>query len=203
MDCGIALPPLYRSLRCDLSPPDRSQQLHMASLAACPRLAARAALARPLVRCSSSLTAPNWAPWPQRQQAQRDVAAAARNRLADLLADMREEEKVEETASSVPEGAPPVIAAARAPPPAACSCLPIACARSLHALLPLAGIQGCLACPLSHPLCALAVTKLEWQAPLGVLRYPDPRLRAPNAHVAVFDDSLRQLAAEMFEVMYQ
>lgn len=105
----------------------------MSLAASCPRLAARAALARPLNRCSSSMAAPNWAPWPQRQQTQRAVAATARNRLADLLADMREEEKVEETASSVPEGAPPTFAAAPPPPPAAAACLleppPLRCAR--------------------------------------------------------------------------
>ncbi|EFN57416.1 hypothetical protein CHLNCDRAFT_17300, partial [Chlorella variabilis] len=48
-----------------------------------------------------------------------------------------------------------------------------------------------------------AVTKLEWQSPLAVLRYPDPRLRAPNARIGAFDDSLRRLAEEMFEVMYE
>lgn len=48
-----------------------------------------------------------------------------------------------------------------------------------------------------------AVTKLEWQSPLEVLRYPDPRLRAPNARIGAFDDSLRRLAEEMFEVMYE
>lgn len=47
------------------------------------------------------------------------------------------------------------------------------------------------------------MTKLEWQSPLAVLRYPDPRLRAPNARIAAFDDTLRKLAEEMFEVMYQ
>jgi peptide deformylase len=47
------------------------------------------------------------------------------------------------------------------------------------------------------------VEKLEWQAPLRVLLYPDPRLRAPNARIAVFDQSLKQLAAEMLELMYQ
>jgi len=47
------------------------------------------------------------------------------------------------------------------------------------------------------------VSKLEWQSPLTVLQYPDPRLRAQNARIGVFDDSLRQLAEEMFEVMYQ
>jgi peptide deformylase len=47
-----------------------------------------------------------------------------------------------------------------------------------------------------------AVTTLAWESPLIILKYPDPRLRAPNAPVGCFDDSLRQLAEEMFEVMY-
>ena len=53
----------------------------------------------------------------------------------------------------------------------------------------------------SHDLCA--VTELVWERPLTVLNYPDPRLRAPNARIGVFDDRLRQLAAEMFDVMYR
>ena len=48
-----------------------------------------------------------------------------------------------------------------------------------------------------------AVTELAWERPLTVLNYPDPRLRAPNARIGVFDDRLRQLAAEMFDVMYR
>jgi peptide deformylase len=36
-----------------------------------------------------------------------------------------------------------------------------------------------------------------------VLLYPDPKLRAPNATISCFDESLRQLAEQMFEVMYQ
>lgn len=48
----------------------------------------------------------------------------------------------------------------------------------------------------------IAVTELAWESPLRVLRYPDPRLRAINGIVAVFDDSLKRLAQEMFEVMY-
>eukprot|EP00887_Chlorella_sp_A99_P004052 scaffold11.g4052.t1 len=47
------------------------------------------------------------------------------------------------------------------------------------------------------------VTELKWETPLKVLQYPDPRLRAQNARVGVFDESLRRLAAEMFEVMYE
>jgi peptide deformylase len=47
------------------------------------------------------------------------------------------------------------------------------------------------------------VTKLEWQSPLKVLQYPDPRRRAQTGRVGVFDDTLKQLASEMFEVMYE
>ncbi|KAG1677046.1 hypothetical protein FOA52_001216 [Chlamydomonas sp. UWO 241] len=46
------------------------------------------------------------------------------------------------------------------------------------------------------------VTKLEWSSPLKVVKYPDPRLRAVNAKVGVFDESLMQLAKEMIAVMY-
>ncbi|DBB17934.1 TPA: Peptide deformylase 1B, chloroplastic, variant 2 [Trebouxia sp. C0006] len=48
-----------------------------------------------------------------------------------------------------------------------------------------------------------AVSKLEWESPLDIVRYPDPRLRAKNARIAVFDESLKQLAAEMFAIMYR
>ena len=48
-----------------------------------------------------------------------------------------------------------------------------------------------------------AVTKLEWQSPLEIIKYPDPRLRASNASVGCFDGSLRKISEEMFELMYQ
>ena len=48
-----------------------------------------------------------------------------------------------------------------------------------------------------------AVTALEWKRPLEIVKYPDPRLRAVNAKVGVFDATLLQLAKEMIEVMYQ
>lgn len=48
-----------------------------------------------------------------------------------------------------------------------------------------------------------AVEKLQWSTPLSIIKYPDPRLRAVNARVAVFDDTLKQLANQMFEIMYQ
>lgn len=47
------------------------------------------------------------------------------------------------------------------------------------------------------------VTKLEWSKPLGIVKYPDPRLRQVNAKVGVFDGSLIELAKEMAEIMYQ
>lgn len=50
--------------------------------------------------------------------------------------------------------------------------------------------------------CCHAVTKLEWKAPLDIVKYPDPRLRAVNAKVAVFDESLMALAKEMIRLMY-
>lgn len=51
---------------------------------------------------------------------------------------------------------------------------------------------------LIHP-----VTTLEWKAPLSIIRYPDPRLRAVNANIACFDDSLMTLAKEMIVLMYE
>ncbi len=47
------------------------------------------------------------------------------------------------------------------------------------------------------------MSKLQWSKPLQIIKYPDPRLRAPNAKVSVFDSSLLELAREMIEVMYQ
>ncbi|KAG2496147.1 hypothetical protein HYH03_005749 [Edaphochlamys debaryana] len=47
------------------------------------------------------------------------------------------------------------------------------------------------------------ITKLEWTSPLQIVKYPDPKLRAVNARIGVFDDSLSKLAKEMIEVMYQ
>lgn len=53
------------------------------------------------------------------------------------------------------------------------------------------------------PAACRAAEVLEWRSPLQVLKYPDPGLRAVNARVGVFDESLTRLAAEMFDVMYQ
>lgn len=47
------------------------------------------------------------------------------------------------------------------------------------------------------------VEELRWDSPLQVLQYPHPKLRAQNARLGVFDDNLRQLVAEMFDIMYR
>jgi len=47
------------------------------------------------------------------------------------------------------------------------------------------------------------VEKLEYTLPLGIVEYPDPRLRAENAEVGVFDETVKTLATEMFEIMYK
>lgn len=44
---------------------------------------------------------------------------------------------------------------------------------------------------------------LEFDSPLEVILYPDPRLRAKNKFIKVFDDKLQQLVNEMLDVMYK
>ncbi|KAL3678199.1 hypothetical protein R1sor_021155 [Riccia sorocarpa] len=44
---------------------------------------------------------------------------------------------------------------------------------------------------------------VEFESPLGVILYPDPRLRAKNKRITVFDEKLQALVAEMFDVMYK
>lgn len=49
-------------------------------------------------------------------------------------------------------------------------------------------------------------TELEWDSPLtleSILKYPHPKLRAPNARIGVFGEPLQRLANEMFDVMYR
>ncbi|CAJ1780955.1 unnamed protein product [Sphenostylis stenocarpa] len=43
----------------------------------------------------------------------------------------------------------------------------------------------------------------EFVPPLRIVEYPDPKLRARNKRVVTFDDSLKKLVHEMFNVMYQ
>lgn len=43
----------------------------------------------------------------------------------------------------------------------------------------------------------------EFEPPLKILEYPDPKLRARNKRIVTFDDSLNKLVHEMFDVMYK
>ena len=45
--------------------------------------------------------------------------------------------------------------------------------------------------------------KLDFTLPLSILLYPNPKLRAKNTVVTVFDDKLAELAKGMFKVMYE
>lgn len=47
------------------------------------------------------------------------------------------------------------------------------------------------------------VTELAFDAPLSIVLYPDPRLRAVNAKIGVFGEPVKRLAEEMFRVMYE
>lgn len=44
---------------------------------------------------------------------------------------------------------------------------------------------------------------LQFKAPLEIIKYPDPILRAKNKRVNKFDDNLKRLVHEMFDVMYR
>ena len=48
-----------------------------------------------------------------------------------------------------------------------------------------------------------AVKELHWHSPLQIIRYPDPRLRAANARIGVFDESLEKLGRELLDTMYK
>lgn len=49
----------------------------------------------------------------------------------------------------------------------------------------------------------ITVTSLDFEAPLDIVMYPDPRLRAVNAKIGVFGEPVKRLAKEMFRVMYE
>jgi hypothetical protein len=70
-------------------------------------------------------------------------------------------------------------------------------------LEPLLAFPHATSTTILNPYPPAAVSKLEWQSPLQVVKYPDPRLRAVNAKIGTFDDSLVALAKEMLEIMYQ
>ncbi|KAG0474177.1 hypothetical protein HPP92_016034 [Vanilla planifolia] len=44
---------------------------------------------------------------------------------------------------------------------------------------------------------------LKFVPPLKIVEYPDPRLRARNKRINTFDENLKKLADEMFDVMYK
>lgn len=46
-------------------------------------------------------------------------------------------------------------------------------------------------------------SSLEYETPLKIVLYPDPRLRVKNKRIAKFDEKLEKFAKEMFEVMYK
>jgi len=43
----------------------------------------------------------------------------------------------------------------------------------------------------------------EFVPPLRIVEYPDPKLRATNKRIVTFDDNLKKLVHEMFDVMYK
>ncbi|XP_058088665.1 peptide deformylase 1B, chloroplastic/mitochondrial [Magnolia sinica] len=44
---------------------------------------------------------------------------------------------------------------------------------------------------------------LHFEAPLRIVEYPDPILRARNKRITTFDENLKKLVVEMFDVMYK
>ncbi|XP_039684221.1 peptide deformylase 1B, chloroplastic isoform X2 [Medicago truncatula] len=43
----------------------------------------------------------------------------------------------------------------------------------------------------------------QFEAPLKIAKYPDPKLRKKNKRIGTFDDNLKKLVDEMFDVMYE
>ncbi|KAH1193316.1 Peptide deformylase 1B, chloroplastic [Glycine max] len=62
-----------------------------------------------------------------------------------------------------------------------------------------------MAKPCSSPAQDLVASPgdFEFVLPLKIVEYPDPRLRARNKRIVAFDDSLKKLVHEMFDVMYK
>lgn len=44
---------------------------------------------------------------------------------------------------------------------------------------------------------------LYFESPLKIVEYPDPILRARNKRINTFDENLRKLVEQMFDVMYK
>ncbi|KAL6758964.1 peptide deformylase [Haematococcus lacustris] len=79
--------------------------------------------------------------------------------------------------------------------------------RNLHSLLVRAAVgfskTSTVPKDLVTPKATPKVSQVQWTAPLKIVHYPDPRLRAINATISVFDDSLLALAKDMIRVMYE
>lgn len=50
---------------------------------------------------------------------------------------------------------------------------------------------------------AFLVRRIDYERPLKVVSYPDPKLRLPNARIQLPAEGVEQLAEDMFEVMYK
>ncbi|KAK1325825.1 hypothetical protein QJS10_CPA01g01289 [Acorus calamus] len=48
-----------------------------------------------------------------------------------------------------------------------------------------------------------SASDMQFEAPLKIIEYPDPVLRARNKRVDTFDENLKKLVEEMFDVMYK
>lgn len=49
----------------------------------------------------------------------------------------------------------------------------------------------------------LLAADLFFESPLEIVEYPDPILRAKNKRIDTFDDNLKKLVDEMFDIMYK
>ncbi|KAG4915697.1 hypothetical protein JHK87_053254 [Glycine soja] len=76
----------------------------------------------------------------------------------------------------------------------------VASRKLFHRLNPIAFF---LKPPTLISLCVFEAGDFEFAQPLKIVEYPDPRLRARNKRIVAFDDSLKKLVHEMFDVMYK
>jgi len=52
-------------------------------------------------------------------------------------------------------------------------------------------------------VCFFEAGDFEFVPPLRIVEYPDPKLRAKNKRIVTFDDNLKKLVHEMFDLMYK
>ncbi|KAL6587465.1 Peptide deformylase 1B, chloroplastic [Orobanche minor] len=84
--------------------------------------------------------------------------------------------------------------------------------RSLTRFAPLSTLPSAVSSPhparrsfssMDNEAAVASPADLLFKAPLEVVKYPDPILRAKNKRVNMFDESLKRLVHEMFDVMYR